>query len=305
MNLGTYPLVAWGTADDLSTYTQVGTGTLTAGQTDPFGGTAAYLLNDTNVGALGDVTYLRTASTVLHGTEVPVEVFLREGTSPYALVVLWDATASVARVSALLVWNSGAPYVTLGSGTGLSLVAVGGGWYLLRCLSATIVSGNSHQLWLYATSANGAETGTTYFYVRNVALLDTPSAYRRFARPRDGYAAVVSPSGVRDSWSAGDEWVRMARQSWVPATARDTPVAVSGYAGENELTGVNCGVEAMLRTGWTMGTMRWVPDRADCTTYQDVYLTKPGQGWAPDTEGNGDTAFDLELVTPSAPGLVP
>lgn len=305
MNLGTYPLVAWGTADDLSTYTQVGTIAVTAGQTDPFGGTSAYLLNDTLATGIGDVSYRRTASTVLRGTQVPVEYFIREGTSPYSLVVLYDVTASVERLVGLVSWSGGVPSPTTGGGTALTMVAVGGGWYLARFLSSTIVSGNSHQLRLYATSANGMETGTVYYYVRNHALLDVPATYRRFARPRGGYETAVSPSGTRDSWSYGDEWVRSARQSWVPATARDNPVSVSGFVGENELTGVNCSVEAMLRAGWDQQTMRWVPSRSACTVYQDVYLTAPGKDWRPDAEGNGDTAFDLELVSASAPGAVP
>lgn len=302
MILGTYPLIAWGTADDLSTYTNINTCSVTGGQTDPFGGTSAYLLNDAS-GA--EVRYVRTAATALTGTQVPVDVFVKAGTSTFSLFQLYDTTAAATRLTMLFVPNGGNPYLTAGVGTALSLVSVGGGWYLARSLSTTIVSGNSHRLELYPTDNNIASTGTVTYYVRNHVLLDVPSAYRRYARVRGGYETAVTPAGARDSWSYGDEWVRSARQSWVPATARDTPVSVSGFVGANELTGVNCGVEAMLRTGWDLQTMRWVPDRSACTVYQDVYLTAPGQDWQPQAEGNGDSAFDLELVSASAPGVVP
>lgn len=301
MILGTYPLIAWGTAADISTYTQVGTCSVTGGQADPFGGTGAYLLNDSSAAAVG---YRHSAATAITGGAIPVEVFAKAGTSPYVTVRLYDTTAAAVRCWVMLVWNGGNPYTQAFNGAALAPVAVGGGYYLIRGLSDAIVSGNSHRLELWATDNNVSTTGTVTYYVRNHVLLDVPSQYRRFARPMGGYETAVTPAGSRDSWSYGDEWVRSARQSWVPATARETPVSVSGWGGANELTGVNCGVEAMLRAGWDMQAMRWVPDRATCTTYQDLYLTAPGRDWRPDAEGNGDTAFDLELVTASAPGAV-
>lgn len=310
MNLGTYPLVAWGSPDNISAYTKVGGNmTVTGGQADPFGGTGAYLLDHVYVGSGFDTTYMKSASAAMYGTQVPIEVFIKVGSAPasFALIELYDTTASAYRAGLAVQWSGGVPTnnVGLGFGSWLSIVDVGNGWYVVRGLSDTIVSGNSHSLRLHATDGGGAEDGNVYYYVRNHALLDVPSAYRRYARARGGYQTAVVPSGSRDSWSYGDEWVRTARQSWVPATARDTPVSVSGFVGQNELTGVNCGVEAMLRAGWDMQSLTWVPDRSACSVNQSVYLTAPGQDWQPQTEGNGDTAFDLELVSASAPGAVP
>ena len=308
MNLGTYPLVAWGSPDNISAYTKVGGNmTVTGGQADPFGGTGAYLLDHVYVGSGFDTTYMKSAAVPVYGTTVPIEIFMKKGSPDpgYSGVILYDQTSSTQPFIGAVVWDAGGAYGLTSAGTALALLDFGNGWYLFRGLSATIVSGNTHHLQLHATDGGGAVDGATYYYVRNHVLLDVPSAYRRYARARGGYQTAVVPSGSRDSWSYGDEWVRTARQSWVPATARDTPVSVSGFVGQNELTGVNCGVEAMLRAGWDMQSLTWVPDRSACSVNQSVYLTAPGQDWQPQTEGNGDTAFDLELVSASAPGAVP
>lgn len=160
------------------------------------------------------------------------------------------------------------------------------------------------RLELYATNATASSTGSTIFYVRNAVLLDLPANYRRFARPREGYETAVVPSGSRDSWSYGNEYVRRSGAHWIPAVARDWPVTVSGFQGANESTGVNCGVQAMLLAGMDMQAMTWVPDRSACSVNQSVYLTAPGRDWEPSQEPNGDFSFEMETVTASAPGAV-
>jgi hypothetical protein len=81
---------------------------------------------------------------------------------------------------------------------------------------------------------------------------------------------------------------------WVPTIPRSTPAIVSGWYGENESTGVNCGVKAMLKAGRDKNSLRFVPDRSVCTTYMDSYLVDPMNG-APDLEPNWDRTFPMTL----------
>lgn len=297
------PLVAWGDPDDISTYTQVGTCTVTGSQADPFGGTGAYLLNDTDAGA---VSYRYAATAPVSGTTVPVEVFIKQGTSTSVTVRLYDTTAGAARFWSLITWTAGVPAHSLVNGTGLAFVDVGSGWYLLRGLSETITSGNSHRLELWATDNSASNTGTVSYYVRNHVLLDYVDDYTRYATKRNGYAMVQSGTGVYDAWDVGTNYRRTGTVRWVPRIARDVPTPVSGFVGNNELTCVGCSVQAMVLAGMQMTTMTWVPDRTDCTINQAMYLEAPTWGWSPTHEANGhDLTFPMAMTATTAPATVP
>ena len=85
---------------------------------------------------------------------------------------------------------------------------------------------------------------------------------------------------------------------WIPDSPTDTPAIVSGWYGDNESTGVNCGVAAMLTAGRDKQSLLWVKDRSDCTTYTSGYLVQPMNG-RPDLEGNWRRKFGIELRSTS------
>lgn len=295
----TYPLIAYGAADDISGagYTTTGTlGALTA-VTDPFGGTSAYTINDTDAG----VQSCRIKSgIVISDTVATVKVCWKAGTSAGFVVVLRDTTASAVRIQDNGTQSGGVPTHNMITGTNYSDISLSNGWYAFRYRTTAIVSGNSHRLELYGTDNNSAHTGSSLWYVRSFCLLDLLGVPKSFSRPRQGYEAAVSPSGTRDAWSYGFEEVLQARTSWVPSATRDTPVSVSGWYGANESAGINSGVKAMLESGWGMNLLRYAPDRTACTTYQDAYLTQPTMQWTPELEGSGERAFTMELTSPSS-----
>lgn len=305
MSLATYPLIAWGTPEDISAspWADAGTPIVTGSIADPFGGTSAYTIED-NDGASNEG---RRVTFTLAGDGVQwVVAFVKAGTATSTEVGLWDATAGAWRGQALLTWSGGVPTTTAATGSVLTPIACGSGWYcqIMGTTSAT-VSANSNYLYLYPAGAQTADTGTASFYVRNAVLLDYVDNYRRYADKRVGYATVEGGSGVRDAWDQGTNYHRRGTVQYIPATPRDAPVTVSGFLGGNEATGVNCGVEAMLLAGMQMTSMVWVPDRSDCATNQSVYLTSPSAGWEPQQQPNGDFGFEMELVTATDPGAVP
>lgn len=305
MSSRTYPLIAWGSADAINggSYSSVGTIGQTAGQTDPFGGTDAYLLDD-NDAANTAGRFKQIANLAASGFFI---VGIRKGTG-LPFIRLLDVTATADRVGAYAsAWGAGAP--TLASYAGspiLTPVDFGTGWYGIVMPYSGVVPGNDNRLYLYPDYNNGTVTGsgTTYFWVRNVALLDLLGSPLTFPRPKDGYEADVAPSGLEDSASYGDEYPIIGRVSWVPTSARSFPVIVSGFDGANESAGVNCGVAAMLSAGWNKNTLRFAQDRSACTSYVDTYLRNPTKGWRPELEGNADRAFEMELVSQTAiPGF--
>lgn len=303
MSLATFPLIAWGTPDDINAYTSFGSVGVTTGVSDPFGGTSAVTLDDDTAGST-EAKY-KTVAGLLAGSSV-VRVFAKQGTATVSDAFLNDETNATGRGVLRLTWSGGVPTASIPAGNAVAVtpVAVGDGWYFCGMVSSGVVAGASHRLYLYGASSSAASTGTTSWYVRNAVLLDYVDDYRRFADKRPGYAVTESGSGVRDAWDQGTNYVRRGTVQWVPPTARSTPAIVSGFTGANESTGVNCGVQAMLLAGMQMTSMVWVPDRSACSVNQSVYLTQPTAGWEPTQQPNGDFAFPLELVSASAPGGV-
>lgn len=300
MPLSTFAGLAWGTADDLNAgYTTVaGAVTVTSGITDPFGGTSAYTLNDTDgVSQSGR----GKAGLVLTGSTAVVGVCWKAGTSAGYIVILRDTTASAVRIQDNGTQSGGVPTQAGVVGTAIGAIPMGNGWYLLLYTGA-ITSGNTHRLEVYPTPNVGSATGTSSFYVRNIVALDVIDFAKSFKRPKPGYRATVAPSGVREVWSYGNDPVFKGTARWLPAAARSNaasvlvPQVVSGWYGENEATGINCGLLAALAAGWDMQVMTFAPDISACATNYSGYLTQPGENFEPDLESSGDYQVPLEFV---------
>lgn len=303
MTLNTFPLVVWGTAADISSagqFSSFGSITVTPGQADPFGGTGAYLLDDTD--AANNAARLSTSFTGTTSLGV-IAVCMKAGSAGGSRIAYRDSVGY--KITINVTWSGGVPSYGSVLGTALTPIAMGGGWYLFVSFATDFVPGASWRYELYATAATASLTGTTVFYVRNLVALDLLNRYRRFPRPREGYEADRAPSGVEDSWTYGNDTIRRAEAKWIPSAPRDWPASVSGFDGPNDRAGINVGVDAMLKAGWDKQDLLWVPDRSISTVNQATALHAPPPEWEPTIEPNGDLSFELELVTPSAPGLVP
>lgn len=305
MSLATYPLIAWGDPDDMQVdWTAVGA-VVSSGYTDPFGGAAAYVLQDDDGAAIEYVKKIVAFSG--DGTQWIYGCFRQNTTDQTALGLFQvvDETASVERGGASLTFSGSTLEASIyGSATQVVQVDIGDSWYFVAAEVPSVVAANTNSLRIYPAITSAATTASMRAYMRPIVLLDYIDDYRLYATPRDGYAAVESGSGVRDAWDQGTNYIRSGTAAWVPPLMRAAPAIVSGYRGPHESTGANCGVEAMLLAGWEMQSLVWVPDRSNCRVSQSAYLTSPTAGWAPSQQPNGDYSIALELVSTSAPGAV-
>jgi hypothetical protein len=293
------PLIAWGTAQDISAspWTDNGTPTVTPNVTDPFGGTGAYLIDDNDAG-LAEARLL--VVNAVAGSTVPITVCLKAGTSSTSLVQLRDQTAASYPLAVNVTWSGGVPSATATAGTVIGTVSLGNGWYLLLATAAW-TSGHDARLELYGTGSTASLTGTTNYYVRNFALPYYPDMAVSEPAPRDGSLWALNGDGsVEDAWIVGTEERLRCLMRWIPQSPRATPVVQSGWYGQNESVGVNCGMKAMLTAGRDKQALLWVPDRSTCTTYQSSYLVEPIGAGAVSLEANGDRTFELVLRGTSA-----
>lgn len=294
----TLPLVAWGTASDISAspWVDVSTPVVTGSVADPFGGTGAYTIDDNNAAA---VEARRLPLTVASG-RIVAAVCIKAGTATVSRFGLRDDTAAAWLHSVTATWSGGVPTVATESGTGTvyGTVSLGSGWYLALFDATGATGANDNELYLYGASGTASTTGTTSYYLRNIVLLSYLDGATSWPESRTGSAWAEAPSGTEDAWIVGTNWHLAGTVRHVPDSPTDTPEVVSGWYGLNESTGVNCGVAAFLMAGRDKQTLTWVKDRATCTTYTDGYLVEPMRG-RPDLEPNWRRQFPLELRSTS------
>lgn len=302
MPLSTYPLIAWGSPDDISTYVAIGTAAVTGGFTDPFGGTLAYDINDAS-GGVGDARYKLLPTSLPNGTSWFAVMSRANGAGASGLQI-WDDTAAVDRHTIRWTWSAGVPSTpaTIGGGSGTILppIPLGGPWYLLLFSANGLVGANANRLYLYpADPSSPAATGRTIFVVMNAVLLDLFDEAVSWEEDREGSEYQQGPSGFEDAGRTGIDHLLEGRVRFVPQFPRLDPGPVSGWYGENEMVGVNCGVKAMLRAGREKQLLRWVSDRSLSTIYRDTYLVDPLKE-KPGFERNWERTFLMRLRSASA-----
>jgi hypothetical protein len=142
-----------------------GTPIVTTGQTDPFGGTRATLIEDDNAagveGKLVAVTFTGTAEKV-------VAVVMKAGTATQSAIGVRNAVTTLYDHAVRVSWSGGVPTVTtepgIGSGDIFTPVALGGGWYLISFSADGVVASDSHQIACYPAGFTTTATGTAFFY---------------------------------------------------------------------------------------------------------------------------------------------
>lgn len=296
------PLIAYGTVEDISgaLWTALGSPTVTTGVSDPFGGTGAVTINDTDSGSAQG--RYRGFTVSVNGTNW-VGFFVQAGTAAQSTVGWYDVTAAayLARVS--LTWSGGVPTAAVyaGSGSVLPPVSLGRGWYFILMSANAVVAANSQRLYVRPAGDTSASTGSATFYWQSAVLLDFPDQPVAWAENREGSARARAPSGAYDSWITGTDYRFRALCPWIPSAPRSAPAIVSGWSGLAPIPGVDCGVAAMLAAGRNATSLRWVPDRSVCTTYIDSELVAPFDPAPPDLGPDGTRRITLELRNITTP----
>jgi hypothetical protein len=148
--------------------------TRTAGQADPFGGTAAYKLEAT----AGADNRIQQAVVFTGNATKALLGFVRGDTSTESHILVLDTTAAVVRHNIQITWTAGVPTLSTdaGSGTLFSVVPWEGGWYAIMASADSIVAANTHLLQIYPADLAG--TGSIFFFGANAWNAAFPSTYQ-------------------------------------------------------------------------------------------------------------------------------
>ena len=292
--------ITWGSVDDMTTWTQVNTCPVTGGQIDPYGGLTGYSMADSDVGTVAARYVEYTAA--LSGWHTLTMCVKPGGASAVSAIEFENITLANSS-SADLTFTAYVPTLSANGGNVMQPVAIGNGYYVQRIMQYA-TAGNTMRITVYPAGQTASDTGGSFFYCRNLTLLDVLDNLVTYTEPREGSAWAQSGSGVEDAWIQGTDYRLDATVQWVPKAERDTPASVSGWGNPLERIGVNCGVQAMLRAGRNKETLTFYYLRtAPSTDYgTNAYLVDPMRG-APTLHPNGDRTFTLSLRSASTPFL--
>lgn len=154
-----------------------GTPILTSGQSDPFGGTAAYKIEDNDAAGF---EYIVQTCGYTGDAEKAASVYLRFGNAAFNDLRIRDITAGVDRHRVRLTWTNGVPAMTTiaGSGTRYSIEDSGSNWYRCSFSATGVVAANTNRLELNPVGFDAAsDVGFTYFFGAQTWNSVTPAAY--------------------------------------------------------------------------------------------------------------------------------
>ncbi|HWP38951.1 MAG TPA: hypothetical protein VNL18_15500 [Gemmatimonadales bacterium] len=161
----------------------------TGGQSDPFGGTLAYLFLDDSGASYHSVNTVVTFTG--DGTK-SAAIFFRAGTAAKTALSIFDNTAATHRHAVQVTWTNGVPAISgeLGSGTVFPLENWGGGWWRLQFNATGVIAANSNRLVVYPTGTDAvSDTGNVYVFGANAWDAPFPSSYQ-------GPSGGASPSAA-------------------------------------------------------------------------------------------------------------
>jgi len=181
--------------------------TRTAGQADPFGGTAAYKLDAT---AGGDNRIQQAVAGFTSGTRA-ILVFLRaDPASAQSNIRVTDSVGGSDRHYVRVTWTAGVPSLSTiaGSGTLFGVEPWGASWYAILINADNVVA--SDLVMIYPATTNG--TGTVYAFGFNAWNSPFPSSYQGPGESAGAADALTTPFnfGLKDVTVLA----RMARPLW-------------------------------------------------------------------------------------------
>ena len=173
-----------------------GTPVLTSGQSDPFGGTAAYLINDDDAAAF---EFIKHDVTFTGNGEKCCAMFLKQGTQAGTWMRLFDSTAGTTRHAVQVTWTAGVPSLATSSGTGTRFTPEpwGGNWYRVAFSATGIIAANVNRMdFGPGTIAASSDTGTVFAFGVNAWNATFPATYQ----------AIGDGTGVADSFTSPFNW---------------------------------------------------------------------------------------------------
>lgn len=163
--------------ENFAAWSVTGTPVLTAGQSDPFGTVAAYLVDD-NDGAAFETIFLVVSFT--GNGEKAFSLFVRQGTSASSWFRLRDTTAATDRHTIGISWSGGVPTLStlVGAGERFPVENFGNGWWRVSGTATGIVAANNNVFEYGPAAFTAASTGTGFIFGANAWNDTTYGPYR-------------------------------------------------------------------------------------------------------------------------------
>ncbi len=302
------PLVAWGTPENLS---------FTATWTRAFGAAVNASASLSPFGESGNVWGLSNAagqqSAVFRNVVVPpnttlvVPIVVRLIDAPNAGLQLTNGTnAATLQINFSSVLGRAASvqqeFASGGVTVAGAIVPVGTGgevqpeWTLIIARFSGMPAGPA-TLRLYPNLLGFAAAQSTLFFLQPTWTHYLPLDDARAApRARVPSELVVAPSGIRDTWDFGTDFVLSGALRRVPADASTfLGEESSGYYGAG--TGiVGLGLESLLIAGSRATVLRYCRDRANAASFVDGYLEAPTGEISVEIERDGTMRQPVQLV---------
>lgn len=157
--------------ENFGNWTVSGTVTRTGGQTDPFGGTAAYLLDSNG----GSSDFIWQTVTFTGNATKTIAMAMRGATSTKSMIQLFGAAD---RHSAWVTWSGGVPTLSTVTGTGVlfSVVSLGNLWYQVAISADGVVAADTNTVRVFPD--RNAGLGTVYVFGANAWNAPFPASYQ-------------------------------------------------------------------------------------------------------------------------------
>lgn len=299
-NRGKLPILLFGDTVDFSTWTSEGSPIITSGQTDPLGGTNAYLLEDDTASASESI---KKTGTTLLSSRLLFAIFVKQGTATQNAVRLLDNDGGGPDNTYVSInWSGGVPSLQnegAGSPTLFPPINVGNSWWLIRIGSDLADAGETWAFRLQPAGVGNAKTGTCYFYGRSVVLMGLHlDDARSWDEPREGSEWVKAPSGVEDAWIVARDYMLEGDVRWIPTVDEAAPHNRTGWDGRREHALINSGWSSLLDFASSLrATIVFVPDRDDASKFHNTYIQAPRDesNRRPDLEQDTTRRFTLIL----------
>ncbi len=264
--------------DDAAIWIPSGSIVITPGQTDPFGGTDAYLLDDQSA-SFESVSSVGLFTTE-HAGDYIVPFWLREG-SAGATVLQLRVEGGVQVLGLSLTWSGGVP--TFISPSSLILqdwTAYGTtGWYVTFAVARNLAANTAHAVVYNPAGAVDSDQGTCFAYWQRAIRATFPiSNPRSGPQPRADAMVRTRADLTRVAYRTGTE--HRARLGWRFLGLRDeTGEAFFGSGWDGPL-----GVQAAIEEMWNQAPVRIHPRAEDPGLNFVGYLEEPKDAMTEDGE---------------------
>lgn len=213
-----------------------GTPVLTSGQADPYGGTAAYKVDDDTAGA---VEAIFQAVTFTADATKTASLFIRAGTASSLLCefgIVDNSAGFTWRHRVRGSFNADGTLASLttvaGSGTIFTAISYSGGWY--RCLFTVVgvIAANQNLFYFYPTGVTASATGTTFAFGANAWNSTTPANYNgpSISAVTGSLLIVDGAPASTTNWLRSGDIMRIAGLSPVYELTADVSSEAGGYA---------------------------------------------------------------------------